>query len=164
MLWQPMVERRWRKQPALESMGVGPRRQYMVLAEKFQKPRITPESVSAAYEFVLEVVVGDLAPAVATAWEPIDGGFKADVHPELGWESPVRFMAEFPDLRLQAPPLRGDQIDFEDDDTQPQPLDERMHLRLMVKRRSDAKVAILLTIQTHSHAGLECAPTLLRAS
>ena len=52
------------------------------------------------------------------------------------------FRAVFPHLRLQAPPESSysPRIDWNDNGrlSQPQPLDERMEFRLMVKRRSDA--------------------------
>eukprot|EP00964_Phaeocystis_antarctica_P000913 scaffold518_cov55-Phaeocystis_antarctica.AAC.5 len=49
MLWRPMVALRWRSQPALESMGVGARRQYVLLAKNVRQPRATTESLQAAY-------------------------------------------------------------------------------------------------------------------
>ena len=38
-LWQPMVAKRWRQQQALASMGVGARRQFVLLANHVRRPR-----------------------------------------------------------------------------------------------------------------------------
>eukprot|EP00964_Phaeocystis_antarctica_P000914 scaffold518_cov55-Phaeocystis_antarctica.AAC.6 len=69
-----------------------------------------------------------------------------------GWEMPIQVDAHFPDLKLQAPPRTTyGGISWNhpyDESTQPQPIDEPLQLRVIVKRRSDQKVAVLLSLAT----------------
>ena len=118
----------------------------MLLASKMAKPRSTPESVRSEFDFRMEVTVGDDAPTSATT--SVHGGW-IDALPHT-WEQPITFRANFPDLQLQKPPvLCHSPFDLDDpDDYAPQPRDEPMTLRLLVQRRSDQKVAILLQYKT----------------
>ena len=150
MLWRPMVALRWRSQPALESMGVGARRQYVLLAKNVRQPRATLSSVQAAYQFSVEIVVGDMPPMVSRA--ELRGGWYDLGRNGEDWEMPIQVDAHFPDLKLQAPPhTTYGGISWNhpyDESTQPQPIDEPLQLRVIVKRRSDQKVAVLLSLAT----------------
>ena len=150
-LWRPMVALRWRSQPALESLGVGARRQYVLLAKSVQKPRATPASLQAAYQFSVEIIVGDMPPMVSAA--ELRGGWFEYGPGMPGWEMPIQVDAHFPELKLQAPPPRvniNSRISWDEGHelTQPQPIDEPLELRVIVKRRSDEKVAVLLSLAT----------------
>ena len=123
----------------------------MLLAKSVQKPRATPASLQAAYQFSVEIIVGDMPPMVSAA--ELRGGWFEYGPGMPGWEMPIQVDAHFPDLKLQAPPPRvniNSRISWDEGQelTQPQPIDEPLELRVIVKRRSDEKVAVLLSLAT----------------
>ena len=156
-LWQHVLTQRWSKQPALDALGVGPRRQVMLLAADGNQPRLTTKHLLDSFDFRIEIVVGDSSPLVATA--SLQGGWEslrlaADAR-DQGFEGSFGMRAVFPDAQLQAQPvlslpsLPHAAFNWGSEHTLPQPLDATLKLRVMVRCRSDAKVAILLsTVQS----------------
>lgn len=144
-LWQLVLARRIGQQSALEDLGVGPRRQVKLLANKYVQQRITTQQLESEYDFRMELKVGDAAPSVATTMKLKDGWFDAGPYMH-GWDVGLEFEAHFPDVDLQKRPVNtGLPFNWNFATTVPQPIDEPCKLRIIVKRRSDSMVAILLT-------------------
>ena len=97
-LWRPILNQRWRAQPALDQMGVSPRRQFMMLADTVATPRVTKDAISSEFDFYVELVVGDMAPAVAKA--DLTGGW----YEPMSCEFDIGLVAKFPEIELFARP------------------------------------------------------------
>ena len=143
-MWQPMVAQRWRAQPAFDMMHVGPLRQFQLLARRWAQPRVSVASLSAEFDFLVELKVGDMAPAVAKP--TLDGGWR-ELGSRHGFEDGLSITATFPELELLAPPqLSSFGFDWDGwpgSATLPTPLDEVIEFRMLVQRRSDHKAAVL---------------------